>query len=687
LEYLDLRNNPICKNTNINYAILPIKQANWNDESTWQEQLNTFPSCTSPLIPAIIVSPPGGIAPMKIELDASNSKGSITQYTWTINGQTLSGQITSTTLKNIGEYTLTLTVTDPEGQTATTQQSVFVYKPETVTPQTPVFTVSPPHGMAPLTIELDASDSEGSITQYTWTINGETLSGQTNSTTLTEAGEQTLVLTVTGNDGQTATTQQSVFVWQPGQAIIIAGPNPKDPLFKYSNEFTQRMYRLLKQRGYDDDQIQYLNVLAPDIDPFEGRPEPERQDYNLFDPEKDLSDAFAQAADHLTVGDQFVFYLHGHAGHNRFQLLDEKISAAQLRDLLATLPAGVQQIIILDTCYAGSFMDELAGVPPHRLVVTSTDDKSSTYQVENNSFANEFMHILESGGNVFEAFRRAEDMILNEPKYFLEQRPWLDDNSDGQFLDDGLYAENVRIGLRRIDQAPPPKIKQVHPRITLPENEGTTTLWVNMTDNENLHQVRAILIPPEYEMKAYLGEKTDFSRLELPMQYNAVEENYGVKYEGFCAKAGLWQILYQAQDTSGAWSAIVQGEVQASECLPVTVKMLINQSRYTTGNPLRLNMQVNGQEKVDLYVAIIFPEGYFLTIAYPLAFSLINAIQVYQPAVEIAGQKIYSIMDFPLPAGIPTGGYQACGVLVLPNAEPADFNNWINSHCAEFEVY
>jgi hypothetical protein len=27
----------------------------------------------------------------------------------------------------------------------------------------------------------------------------------------------------------------------------------------------------------------------------------------------------------------------------------------------------------------------------------------------------------------------------------------------------------VRIGLRRIDQAPPPKIKQVHPRITLPE--------------------------------------------------------------------------------------------------------------------------------------------------------------------------------------------------------------------------
>ncbi len=304
MKWLDLRNNPICKDTNINYSSWPIIHAKLfysEDEvkATWQEELDGFPNCP--------VNPP----------------------------------------------------------------------------PIPVFSVWPPHGMAPLTIDLDASDSEGSIIQYVWTINGQTLSGQTSSTTLTEAGEHTLVLTVTGNDGQTATTQQSVFVWQPGQAIIIAGPNPDDNLFNYTNEFTQRMYRLLKQRGYDDDKIHYLNVLAPDIEPFEGRPEPERQDYNLFDPKKQLSEAFAQASADLTVGDQFVFYLHGHASDNRFKLLDENISAAHLRDLLATLPAGVQQIIILDTCYSGSFMDELAGVP-HRVVVTSTDDNSLTFQVVNN---------------------------------------------------------------------------------------------------------------------------------------------------------------------------------------------------------------------------------------------------------------------------------------------------------------
>jgi len=75
-----------------------------------------------------------------------------------------------------------------------------------------------------------------------------------------------------------------------------------------------------------------------------------------------------------------------------------------------------------------------------------------------------------------------------------------------------------------------------------------------------------------------------------------------------------------------------------------------------------------------------------MTIAYPLAFSWLNAIQTYRPAVEIAGQKTYPILDFPLPAGITTGGYQACGVLVSAGAEPAS-NNWIHIHCAGFEVY
>ena len=602
LGTLSIKNNPVCKDTNINYATLPIIRF-FSNLPTWQDELNTFPNC-----PTMSILSPRNMEPLK-------------------------------------------------------------------------------HGMGPLEIDLEASHSDDPTTQYTWTINGQTLSGQTHSTELTEAGENTIFLTITDSEGKTATIQQNILVWKPGQAIIIAGPKQNDNLFRYTNEFTQRMYRLLKMRGYDDEKIHYLNMSGPDIEPpLDGRPEPERQDYSLFDPKKELSEAFAKAIANLTVGDQFILYLHGHAGVNKFKLLDENISATELHDFLAPIPAGVQQVIILDTCYSGSFIDDLKGVA-HRVIITSTNDKSLTWQISKKSFADTFMQSLEQGMSLFESFQTAEQIILEDFYLFGGQRPWFDDDADGQFLNDGLYAKNVRVGLVRVSQAPPPEIKQVHPYITLPENEGTATLWVNTTDNEKIHQVRAILIPPHYTVKAYQGEDTDFSRIELPMQYNPVEENYGVKYDGFCAKSGSWQILYQAQDTEGVWSEMVQGEVQAAECLSATVKMQLNQSRYTTGNPLLLDMEVNGQAQADLYVAIFFPEGFFITIAYPFSISFPNTIQVYQPNVEIAGQKTYNIIDFPLPNDIAKGQYQTYGVLVTAGTDPYDQKNWIHFDNEVFEVY
>jgi hypothetical protein len=107
------------------------------------------------------------------------------------------------------------------------------------------------------------------------------------------------------------------------------------------------MYRLLNMRGYSHDQIQYLNIQAPDVDPLDDRLEPEHQDYNLFNPKQELSTAFANAAAQLQAGQQFVFYLHGHANRDRASLIDDELSATQLRDLLATLPAGVRFVIVM----------------------------------------------------------------------------------------------------------------------------------------------------------------------------------------------------------------------------------------------------------------------------------------------------------------------------------------------------
>ncbi|OAD19928.1 hypothetical protein THIOM_004398 [Candidatus Thiomargarita nelsonii] len=240
----------------------------------------------------------------------------------------------------------------------------------------------------------------------------------------------------------------------------------------------------------------------------------------------------------------------------------------------------------------------------NRVVVTSTNDKSLTWQIVYSSFADKFLWQIDSGSSVGEAFQIAATIILNDD-LFGGQRPWLDDDGDGQFFNDGALAANIYLGGEGFIQTPPPAITQVHPHKTLAENDSSATLWVKTSPSGStakLYKVQAVLVNPNFVLSDYQGEATNFDRFEAV-------------YDKFCT-AGLWRIFYQAQDTDGVWSEIATGEVQAQGCsLPATVKMDMNQSRYTTTEPLRLDMTVNGQAVVDLYVAIVFPAGYFQTIA------------------------------------------------------------------------
>jgi hypothetical protein len=149
----------------------------------------------------------------------------------------------------------------------------------------------------------------------------------------------------------------------------------------------------------------------------------------------------------------------------------------------------------------------------------------------------------------------------------------------------------------------------------------------------------------------------------------------------------MWRILYQAQNTEGAWSDIVQGEVQSQGTdKAATIKMQLNQSRYKITEPLRLDAVINGQTQAYLYIAIILPTGNFITFTYPSTPSWPNDPQIYKADLKIEGKKIYQI-SLNLPKTSQQGKYQTCGVLVQQAAEPLQLENWIDFNCAEFEVY
>ncbi len=522
----------------------------------------------------------------------------------------------------------------------------------------------------------------------------ESISLKLIGTQMAIVGQSTANLTIIDNDFD----DEQAALSSLGNAIVLAGiARPKDTLFPHSNEYAQRMYRLLKERGFTDEGIIYMNPQAPDLD-GDGYLEEALHDYPLAEPASELAKAFEQAASGLEAGQQFVLYWHGHALPDYFRVKqDYELSANGLNDLLKVIPSSVEQVIILDSCYSGSFIDELQGVS-NRIVLTSADASNRAWEIEYDSFSNKLIRELRRGETIGKAFLSARDMISRQPALFGDQDPWLDDDGDGVYSvsGDGRRANKTYLGREGVHASVPPEIVQIHPPLTLTGESANGTLWVKVIPNreEVIKQVSAVLVQPDFQSRDYQGEQTHFTHPELTLQNNAAKERYEVVYDYFCT-GGDWRILYKVQSVDGVWSDIEVGEVQQASTIqdaacsaPMKAKMDLNQTRYTAGNALRLNMRVEGTGEADFYVAIVFPEGHFMTLTYPDELGLPNTPQPYMSAKHIAGESVYPILDLELPPGLALGGYAACGVLIdSDSTDVLDQTNWIHSDCLPFEMY
>jgi PKD repeat protein len=161
-----------------------------------------------------------------VNFDASASTdpdGKIAKYEWDLDGNgtyetnTGTSPTVTKTYANAGQYQVGLRVTDEQGASSTTTQTVTV---QDAAP-TASFTSSPsvvPNGS---TVSLDASaskDTDGTIAKYEWDLDGngtyETNTGSTPTvtTSFAKAGEYQVGLRVTDNEGVTATTTGTITV-------------------------------------------------------------------------------------------------------------------------------------------------------------------------------------------------------------------------------------------------------------------------------------------------------------------------------------------------------------------------------------------------------------------------------------------------------------------------------------------
>jgi PKD repeat protein len=151
---------------------------------------------------------------------SSDPDGSIASNSWTFGDSgTSTVQNPSHTYVAAGTYTVTLTVTDNQGATSSTSQSVNATAPNQ--PPTAAFTSSCSGDACNFT--STSSDPEGSISSYNWIFgDGATSTAQSPSHTYAAGGTYTATLTVADNLGATNSVSHSATVNQPPTAAFAS---------------------------------------------------------------------------------------------------------------------------------------------------------------------------------------------------------------------------------------------------------------------------------------------------------------------------------------------------------------------------------------------------------------------------------------------------------------------------------
>ena len=296
--------------------------------------------------------------------------------------------------------------------------------------------------------------------------------------------------------------------------IVVGTRSAEDSLFSTSERLAMDAYVVCRQRGYRTSDICFLTpngTLSKSV--HLGFP---------IDAEGDNGELETAIKDWASDGDDLILYFvdHGVVREGLGNLVlrpGEYLTSETLKAWLddwQTQKTERTSLVIIDTCYSGHFVEELAFGSPQRIVMAASEPGALAHFQGNGSisFSQLFWDETAAGAATHEAFQ----ITVNNLTETLDQVPLIDTNGDGVEEDiDGI--EMVRsIGLADLlGGIQRPAVGTVMDDVTI--DKSTATLWCrDVVSNNGILKVITYIVPPTLQTEVEGGSAlTDMDNLEL----------------------------------------------------------------------------------------------------------------------------------------------------------------------------
>jgi len=326
-------------------------------------------------------------------------------------------------------------------------------------------------------------------------------------------------------------------VSRAGKAIVLAGQKSlEDPLWPVTDYLGNLAYNTLLYRGFDKDNVQYLNpVREQDVDG-----NGELDDVALPTTWGNVASTFTNWAVHP---DRLFLYLVDHGGSSSgegyFRLnASEVLTASQLDGWLDAIQSQYSNdvVVVIDCCESGSFLEPLSyNGPGTRTVITACGPNEPTYFVAGGqvSFSDAFFSGILMGLDLQGSFVLARDAMS------LYQSSQISTNLPGVYLGPSFVAgKDV------------PQIGHVMGRQLL-YGASEATLWAyDVVSVYPVDRVWCVVVPPGHSPNP-TNAVADLPTLDLA--YNASSGRYEAVYSGF-TENDVYKLMYYARDVWGSVS-------------------------------------------------------------------------------------------------------------------------------------